>query len=217
MPAPVPKCSSDRRRSGRGRAVKKVRMPTASRARRRRRRRSRWRRSRARGGPAPARRSPASARIFGAPVTEPGGKVAARISAQPTPSASRALHGGDQVRQPGMLLPGQQFGDRHRSRPADPAQVVADQVGDHDVLRDSPCPRTVLPVAVVPLIGEEASTSPSRDRNSSGEARDDPADRPGGARPGTAPGCRRPAAAPAPADPTVRRSGADSIRQRLTW
>ena len=45
-----------------------------------------------------------SARIFGAPVTEPGGKVARTISADRTPGRSRRLDRRDEVVDARMAL-----------------------------------------------------------------------------------------------------------------
>ena len=75
-----------------------------------------------------------TAAIFGAPVTEPPGKSAPRISARPASGRSVALDGRDE-----MLDAGQRLGD-HQLRPADRAgdadarEVVALEVDDHDVL-----------------------------------------------------------------------------------
>ena len=162
-------------------------------------------------------RSPAGARIFGAPVTDPGGKVAARISGPADAAASRAGHGGHQVRQPGVLLPRQQLGDQHRAGPADPPQVVADQVGDHDVLRKVLVrERFPRPGGALDRRRGDAHRRPG-DRNSSGEAVTIHSI----AEVEHALVRRRVAggqqARPAPADRHAAGSGADSSRQRFTW
>ena len=75
-----------------------------------------------------------SAAIFGAPVTEPPGKVAASSSARPTSVAQRALDGGDEVRDARELALGHQLRPAHRARLADAREVVPLEVDDHHVL-----------------------------------------------------------------------------------
>ena len=47
---------------------------------------------------------------LGAPVTEPGGKVASMIAGQPTPGSQLAAHRRDQVHQARVLLDREQCG-----------------------------------------------------------------------------------------------------------
>ena len=76
-----------------------------------------------------------SALDLGAPVTEPGGNVAARSSGQPTPARSSPRTVETRWTRPGVLLDGAAGrGPSTRAGPADAAEVVADQVDDHHVL-----------------------------------------------------------------------------------
>ena len=50
-------------------------------------------------------------------------------------SASFAAHSGLQVREPWVLVEREELGHAYRSRYGHARQVVADQVGNHDVLR----------------------------------------------------------------------------------
>ena len=81
-----------------------------------------------------------SALDFGAPLTDPGGNVAAKIAAHPTSGLEPADDGRDEMDEAGVGLDPAQRRDLDRSRLADPAEVVADEVDDHDVLVASPCP-----------------------------------------------------------------------------
>ena len=75
-----------------------------------------------------------TAAIFGAPVTEPPGKVASRISASPTPVAQRPLDGRDHVLDAGELARRHELGPAHGARRADAREVVPLEVDDHHVL-----------------------------------------------------------------------------------
>ena len=136
IPAPVP----NRRTSS---AHQNVRMPTASSARTPPSAPTSTHPTAPQYGPRGAVSSAAmmsSADDFGAPETEPG-----RVGGveQPRPQVRRggdvvgqhALHRAHQVDQARVTFLTQQGGDLDRAGRADPLQVVADQVGDHDVLR----------------------------------------------------------------------------------
>ena len=75
-----------------------------------------------------------SAVCFGAPLTDPGGKLAASRSGHAVPGAEPAGDVGDEVHEAGVLLDAAQVVDLDGARPADAGQVVAHEVHDHDVL-----------------------------------------------------------------------------------
>ena len=75
-----------------------------------------------------------SAASLGAPVTEPGGKVAAISSAQPRPGPQPAPTVETRWTSPGWCSTAQQAGTVDRPALAHPAEVVADEVDDHHVL-----------------------------------------------------------------------------------
>ena len=75
-----------------------------------------------------------SALDFGAPETDAGGNVAAKISAHVTPGASVASNGRDQVHESWVLLKLTQRRDVDTAGSCDPTEVVAGHVDDHDVL-----------------------------------------------------------------------------------
>ena len=133
----------------RGRSPRRSRRrPRGGRARRRPRRcgssaRGRSRRSRGssrsrpstrRGRPARARAMWSIAEIFGAPVIEPPGNVACRISARPVPGRSRPSTVETRCVTPGQLALRHQLRPAHRARLADAREVVALEVDDHHVL-----------------------------------------------------------------------------------
>ena len=74
------------------------------------------------------------ARIFGAPVIEPPGKVAAMRSTTSRPGAQAPGDHRGEVMDRGIGLDAAQRGHRDAAGLADPRQVVAQQVDDHDVL-----------------------------------------------------------------------------------
>ena len=75
-----------------------------------------------------------SAASFGAPVTEPGGNVAAMASAQPQPGRRRPSTVRHEVDEARVVLDGEQGGHLDRAEVAHPAEVVAHEVDDHHVL-----------------------------------------------------------------------------------
>ena len=75
-----------------------------------------------------------TAAIFGAPVTEPPGKVARRISARPTSVAQRSLHRRDHVLDAGELPRRHELRPAHGAWLADAREVVPLEVDDHHVL-----------------------------------------------------------------------------------
>ncbi len=195
MPAPVPKCSR-RLRSAVGR-VKNVRMP------------DRQPRPppvgvdepdgpavRARAVPPPARRSLAERGSSGAPVTDPGGKVAARMSAQPWPGATSARTVDTRWASPGCCCRASSSVTRTDPGPRDPAEVVADQVGDHDVLREV-LVREGVPDDSGALDRRRVQYVAVAGQEQFGRGGDDPLVAQIEHALRTAPGCRRPAARPA--------------------
>ena len=74
------------------------------------------------------------ARIFGAPVTEPPGKAAARRSNASRPGASRPVIVETRCCTLGVPLEPPESRGAHAPRPADPSEVVAQDVHDHRVL-----------------------------------------------------------------------------------
>ena len=113
-----------------------------------------------------------SAAIFGAPVTEPPGKVAASSSARSTSLAERPLHRGDEVRDAGEPALGQQLGPADEPGLADAREVVALEVDDHHVLGRVLLGRSQFGGASgrVPLMGIVQTLRPRRARKSSGDA-----------------------------------------------
>ena len=75
-----------------------------------------------------------SARILGAPVTEPGGNVARTRSAADVPGRRRALDRRHQMVHAGMRLEREQLPRGHRAVARHAAEVVAREVDDHHVL-----------------------------------------------------------------------------------
>ena len=75
-----------------------------------------------------------SAASLGAPVTDPGGKVASISVGPAEPGSQPALDGAHQVHEARVRLDGEQGRHLHRSPLAHPAEVVADEVDDHHVL-----------------------------------------------------------------------------------
>ena len=88
-----------------------------------------------------------TAAIFGAPVTDPPGKSAWRISASPAPGRSVALDGRDEMLDACERLGDHQLGPAHAAGHADPGEIVALEIDDHHVLggvlRGGEKPRTV--------------------------------------------------------------------------
>ena len=121
-------------------------------------------------------------RFFGAPVMEPPGKHARMQSGGSTSSRKRAAHGGDELMHGLVGLDVHEVGNVHGAHLADHAEIVAQEVGDHQVLgavllAGAQLPRQarrpppgVAPRGHVPLIGF-ASTQRSRSmlRKRSGE------------------------------------------------
>ena len=87
-----------------------------------------------RGRPARARAIRSSAAIFGAPVTEPPGNVAARISASPAPARSRPSTVETRCVTPASSRCTISSRPADRARLADAREVVALEVDDHHVL-----------------------------------------------------------------------------------
>ena len=75
-----------------------------------------------------------SALDFGAPETDAGGNVAAKICAHVTPATERCSNCRNQVHEPGVLLKFTQRRDVDPAGRRHPAEVVAGHVDDHDVL-----------------------------------------------------------------------------------
>ena len=73
-------------------------------------------------------------RFFGAPVIEPPGKQARMQSGGSTLLAQLAAHGGDELVHGLVGLDVHQVGHVHGADLADDAEVVAQQVDDHQVL-----------------------------------------------------------------------------------
>ena len=76
----------------------------------------------------------AEAASFGAPVTEPGGNVASMAAAHPHPGRSRPVTVDTRWTSPGCCSTDEQRGHLDGAELADPAEVVAHEVDDHDVL-----------------------------------------------------------------------------------
>ncbi len=74
------------------------------------------------------------AAIFGAPVTEPPGNIAASSSGSVSARPHAARHARHEVLDAGHRARGHQLRPGDAARFADPAQVVALQVHDHHVL-----------------------------------------------------------------------------------
>ena len=121
------------------------------------------------------------ARTFGAPVTDPGGNVAADEVGVVLAARELTANIRDKVPETRMSLGAGQPRHDHRSRAAHPGQVAAHEVNDHHVLgavlrRGCQRPalvlghgRVVASAALVPLIGLVRTVIPVRRRNSSGE------------------------------------------------
>ena len=68
-------------------------------------------------------------------MTEPGGKVARSSSASDTPSRQLARHIRNEMPYTRMLLGPPQLGHRNAPVAADPPEIVAHEIDDHQVLR----------------------------------------------------------------------------------
>ena len=119
-----------------------------------------------------------TAAIFGAPVTEPGGKLARSRSASSVPGRRSAATSETRCQTPGCASTPAQLRHVDGSEARDAAEVVADEVDDHHVLgavlgavRElGPSASAVAATRRrVPLIGRLLTTSPRRSRNSSGD------------------------------------------------
>ena len=84
-------------------------------------------------------------RILGAPVIEPPGKAARTQSHRGALRAEPGPHGADQLVHGGVRLDLEDAPHSHRARYGAPAEVVADQVDDHQVLRRGPSRRSAAP------------------------------------------------------------------------
>ena len=91
-------------------------------------------RSTGRAAPARGRAIAVSALDLGAPVTEPGGKVAASSVGQPASGRSRARTVDTRCTRPGCCSTAFSAGHLDRAGHRDRAEVVAHQVDDHHVL-----------------------------------------------------------------------------------
>ena len=109
-----------------------------------------------------------SAASFGAPVTEPGGKAARSRSRVTHAVGEPALDLGDEVPDAGVRARLGERGDADAARPADPAEIVADEVDDHHVLRavlrGGRRARRAGPRGRVPLIGALRTRAAARGR-----------------------------------------------------
>ena len=74
------------------------------------------------------------ARTFGAPLTVPAGSVARSTSIGPSPATSVAGHLRREVHDVAVALERHQLVDVDGPEPGDPADVVAGEVDEHDVL-----------------------------------------------------------------------------------
>ena len=122
------------------------------------------------------------ARILGAPVIEPPGKVARRRSTASSPSLSSPVTVETRWCTVAKLSSAQISGVSTRMVAADPAEIVAQEVDDHDVLgpvllarqqlarRARASSSGVAPRGRVPLIGRVSTRPPRSSRNRSGEA-----------------------------------------------
>ena len=121
-------------------------------------------------------------RSFGAPVIEPPGKQARTQSIAERPASSAPVDVGDHLVHRRVLLDRHQFGHAHAVDLADAAEVVAQQVDDHQVLGERlfvlgqllcawPRPATgSAERGAVPLIGRAITLrSRSTERKRSGE------------------------------------------------
>ena len=93
-------------------------------------------RNRLRDGAAPSRDSSSRARIFGVPVTDAGGNVASSTAAIGTSASTRAETVDTRCHTPGAGRTTSSSGTVTDPGDRDPAQIVAYQVDDHDVLGD---------------------------------------------------------------------------------
>ncbi len=75
-----------------------------------------------------------TAAIFGAPVTDPPGKVAHKDLGETDSVAQRSLHGRDHVLHPGELAGRHEHGPTHAAGLADAREIVPLEVDDHHVL-----------------------------------------------------------------------------------
>ena len=74
--------------------------------------------------------------VFGVPVTDAGGNIASSTADIGTAVSTRAETVDTRCHTPGAATHGQQFGHGDAAGDRDAAEVVADQVDDHDVLGD---------------------------------------------------------------------------------
>ena len=74
------------------------------------------------------------ARTFGAPLTVPAGNVACRSESASSPARRSPVDLRDEVHDVRVALDLEQLGDADGARLADPAEVVARQVDEHQVL-----------------------------------------------------------------------------------
>ena len=107
------------------------------------------------------------ARIFGAPVTDAGGKSAPNTVGERHAAPKIGADGGRQLPHRGVSLRVAERVDVHRSDLRDPSQIVPHHVDDHDVLRalllgvHEPMraprrpPRDAGRASAVPFIGRE--------------------------------------------------------------
>ena len=140
---------------------------------------ARWRRNRRRAARISSSRKISMARILGAPVTEPQGNSARRMSATPASGALPRRDGGDHGVQGGIGFDLEQIADRHAAGLGDAAEIVADQIHDHQILgavlgagrKLRPLRRVVaVSRAAVPFIGRAViRPSAARSKNSSGD------------------------------------------------
>ena len=103
----------------------------------------------------------------------PGGKVAAKSSAQPTPGRSSPGHRRDEVHQPGCSSGAHRWSTRTVPGPAHVRQVVADEVDDHDVLGVVLGQHGRRGVVAVPLIGRDSSRVAVAQQEELGRGADD--------------------------------------------
>ena len=124
-----------------------------------------------RGRRARARRSGRRAAIFGAPVTEPPGNVAASSSARPTSLAQRSLDRRDEVRDAGELALDHQLRPAHASPARRRGRGRCARGRRSSRARPRPSrPRRARRAGACPLIGHVQTRRPRRARKSSGEA-----------------------------------------------
>ena len=84
---------------------------------------------------------------FGAPVMEPAGKQAATASARGIPGLQPGIDGAHHLVHRGVAFDRAEPADGHRAGHGEMAEVVAQQVHDHDVLGAVLRARTPVPAA----------------------------------------------------------------------